>query len=79
MNFKNAKYDDFRNFKTTFCKNYLIPGKTETINVYSRVCRNKIGNCCSSVFFFVGQCNHVDYDESKMTTENTTAENLTCP
>ena len=25
--------------------------------MYSRVCRNKTGNCCSSVFFFVGQCN----------------------
>ena len=47
----------FRNFKTTFCKNYLIPGEIETRNVYSRVCRMKIGNCCWSVFFFVGLCN----------------------
>ena len=25
--------------------------------MYSRVCRIKTGNCCSSVFFFAGQCN----------------------
>ena len=56
LDFKNAEYDDFRNFKTTFCKNYLIQGETETRNVYSRVFRNKIGNYCSSVFSFVGQC-----------------------
>ena len=24
---KNAEYDYFRNFKTSFCKNLLIPGK----------------------------------------------------
>ena len=39
-----------------FCKNFLIPGETETRNVYRRVCRNNTGNCCSGVFFFVGQC-----------------------
>ena len=56
LDFKNAEYNDFRNFKTKFCKNYLIPGETEARNVDSRVCRNKIGNSCSSVFFFVGKC-----------------------
>ena len=56
LDFKNSEYDDFRNFKTSSCKNCLIPGERETRNVYSRICRNKIGNCYFSVFFFVGQC-----------------------
>ena len=56
LDFKNAEFDDFRNFTTTFCKNFLIPSETETRNMYSRVCRNKTGNCCLSVFSFVGQC-----------------------
>ena len=33
LDFKNADFDDFPNFKTTFCKNCLIPGETETRNV----------------------------------------------
>ena len=41
--------------KTTFCKNFKIPGETKTRNVYSRVCGHKTRNCCSSVFFIVGQ------------------------
>ena len=60
LDFKNAEYDNFRNFKTILCKNYLIPGETDTRNLYSRVCRSKIDNCCLSVFFFcVGHSNHL--------------------
>ena len=51
LDLKNAESNDFRNFKTTFCKNFLIPGEMETINVYSKVCRIKTGNCCSGIFF----------------------------
>ena len=53
LDFKKAEYDDFWNFKTTFRKNYIIQGETETRNVYSIACRSKICNCCSSVFFFL--------------------------
>ena len=42
---------DFRNFRTIFRKDYLVPGETETRNVYIKVCRNKTGICCSDVFF----------------------------
>ena len=34
-----------------FVKNFLVPGETETRNVYSRVCRNKTYICCSDAFF----------------------------
>ena len=51
IDFKNDEYDFFWKFKTTFCKNYLIPVETETRNVYSRVCGIKKGNYCPSVFF----------------------------
>ena len=47
----------FGTSKQLFAKNNLIPGEKENRNVYSRVCRNKTGNCCGSVFFFVSQCN----------------------
>ena len=60
--FLNAEYDDFRNFKTTFCKTFSIPGETETRNVYSRASRNKTGNYSLSVFFFVGQCYQINQE-----------------
>ena len=50
LDLKNAEFDDFRNFKTTFCKNCLIPGETQTRDVHSRVCINKTGNSCLCVF-----------------------------
>ena len=55
----------FQNFNIfwsgTVC--FLIPGQTETRNVYSRICRNKTGNCCLSVFASVGQCYESCNDE----------------
>ena len=30
---------------------FLVPGETETKNVYSKVCINKTGICCSYVFY----------------------------
>ena len=33
----------------------MIPEETLTRNGYIRVCRNKRGNCCSGVYFSVGQ------------------------
>ena len=49
LNLINAKYLDFRNVKTSFCKNFLVPGEMDIRNVYVRVCRNKTGVQC---FFF---------------------------
>ena len=40
----------FGTSKQLFAKKKIIPGATETRNVYSRACRNKTGNCCPSVF-----------------------------
>ena len=54
LDFKNAKCDDFRNFRTILRKNFLVTGETETKNVYSKVCRNKTGICffhCGPVCF----------------------------
>ena len=49
LKLKSDKIDEFRNFKTTFCKNFLNPGQVETRNVYSRVCIIGTDNFCLGV------------------------------
>ena len=61
----------FGTSKQLSAKNYLIPGETGTRNVYSKVCRNKIGNWCLSVFSLLASVMDVNTKAFEQTAQMT--------
>ena len=51
--FKKYYFDGFRNFKTTFCKNWSHSGKTDFRKVYCKVQKFETVNCYTCVFFLL--------------------------